>query len=134
MSDPFLRLRSLPLDLVVAGSLPEGFALRDVESENDPDFGAFYRIRYEGPEGVVYVEGSTGGVGDPMAGGSSREFACPGLGSGTLEFYGADSDEPVDFRSHWMQVGSSGGVYSVAGLRLDPEQAVLVAEGLTILP
>lgn len=133
MSDPRLEgLRALPMAIAVATALPDGFALLAVESDVDPEWGSSYRIRYAGPgEALVMVEGVTGGVGDPLPGRQEWGFLHPDLGSGTLEYYGPDSEEPVDFRSSWLP--GEGAAYAVAGRRLPPEEAVRLAEGLRFL-
>lgn len=128
------RLQALPMEVLVPGSLPEGFAVQAVDAEDDPEWGSSYRIRYAGTAGaLIMVEGVTGGIGDPPSGQSQSEFTHPRLGAGTLEFYAPEEDEPVEFRSRWMQEREGGPAYAVAGRRLDPEQAGQVAGSLLVL-
>lgn len=128
------RLRALPLEVLVPGDLPAGFSVRDVEAEDNPDWGASYRVVLEGNEGAtIFVEGTTGGVGDVMRGESRQKFHHPAMGEGVIEFYGPDSEEPVHFRSHWLQAGPEGPSYGLAGRNLDPDQALRAAEHLVAL-
>lgn len=125
------QLRALPMGVVVPGDLPEGFALRDVQAEEDPDWGASYRLLFGGGDGATFhVEGTTGGLGDVMRGESRRKFENLALGAGVIEFYAEDSEEPVDFRSHWLQAHPELPAYGLAGKRMDPDLVVRVAEGL----
>ncbi len=128
------QLRALPMGVVVPGDLPEGFSIRSVQAEEDPDWGSSYRLVFQGPDGAeLTVEGTTGGVGDIMRGQSRRKFDTPTLGRGVVEFYEADSQEPVDFHSHWLQAGPDTPFYGLSGKRLEPEPVLKIAEGLTPL-
>jgi len=128
------QLRALPMGVVVPGDLPQGFSVRSVQAEDDPDWGASYRLTFEGPDGAeLTVEGTAGGVGDIMRGQSRRKFENPNLGRGVLEFYEPGSEEPVDFHSHWLQAGPDAPFHSLSGKRLEPESVMKVAESLTPL-
>ncbi len=128
------QLRALPMGVFVPGDLPQGFQVSSVLAEDDPDWGASYRIVFEGPEGAeLTVEGTAGGVGDVMRGESRQKFENPVLGQGVVEFYEPDSEEPVDFHSHWLQAQPETPFYGMSGKCLEPEQALQVAESLVPL-
>lgn len=124
------QLRVLPMQVFVP-DLPEGFAISTVLAEDSPDWGASYQIVLEGPEGAeLTLQGSTGGVGDVFRGQSRKKFHNPWLGEGVMEFYEPDSEEPVDFRTHWLQTGTEAPFHSLSGRGLEPEQALRLAESL----
>lgn len=127
------KLRALPMGVCLPAHVPSGFAVADVQAEEDPDYGAFYRIVLVGPTGELFVEGTNGGLGDVMRGESRQRFVNPHLGEGTVEFYEPDSEEGVDFRSHWLQAHPEMPAYGIAGKGVDPAEAVRVAESLAPL-
>lgn len=125
------KLRALPMGVCLPAHVPPGFAVGKVEAEVEPDYGAFYRVVFQGPQGAeLFVEGTSGGLGDVMRGESRQDFANPELGRGTVEFYPEDSEEGVDFRSHWLQGHPEMPAYGIAGRGLDPAEVLRVAESL----
>lgn len=125
------QLRILPMQVFVPADLPEGFLVQSVIAEDSPDWGASYQIVFEGPEGAeLTVQGTVSGVGDIFRGQSRQKFQNPWLGQGIMEFYEPDSEEPVDFRSHWLQTGPEAPFHNLSGKGLEPEQALHLAENL----
>lgn len=125
------KLRALPMGVCLPSHVPEGFAVRTLEADDDPDYGASYRLILANPEGAeLFVEGTSGGLGDVMRGESRQRFLNPHLGEGTVEFYGEDSEEGVDFRSHWLQGHPEMPAYGIAGRGVDPAEVLRVAESL----
>jgi hypothetical protein len=125
------QLRALPIQVFVPAELPEDFQVQSVLAEDSPDWGASYQIVFEGPEGAeLTVQGTVSGVGDIFRGQSRQKFENTWLGQGVMEFYEPESEEPVDFRTHWLQVGSEGPFHSLSGKGLEPKQALHLAENL----
>lgn len=141
MSDPSLlgpahleRLAPLSMKVAVPTWIPEGFQVAEVLAEVDADWGDTYQIRLTHEAGgEIVIAGAAFGIGDVFRGESRSQFNCPALGPGVLEHYPPDSDEGVDFRSHWLQHAPDSPAWGVSGKGLSVEDALRVAESLTFL-
>lgn len=128
------RLARLSMKVVAPTWVPDGFQVAEVDAESDANWGDSYRLRFtSGAGGVIVVNGAASGIGDVFQGESRSQFTCASLGPGVIEHYPPDSEEGVDFRSHWLRLESEGPAYSVGGKGLSTEDAIRVAESLAFI-
>ncbi len=122
------------MPVALPGFMPTGFARHSVDADTDETFGPSYRVRYQHPDGAfVLVEGAAAGLGDVMRGARRDAFDTVDLGPGVLEWYDEDSDEPVEFRSHWLSPSAEPPAYGVAGRGLIRDDALRIAKSLAFV-
>lgn len=122
------------MKIAVPTWVPEGFSVTQVDTETDATWGDSYQVRVTHPSGgEITMHGLTSGIGDVFRGESRETFSCPALGPGTIEFYGPDSEEGADFRTHWLVAGEDQPAYGISGRGLSPNEAVQVAASLTFI-
>ncbi|MCR5662652.1 MAG: hypothetical protein K6G50_11090 [bacterium] len=122
------ELKELELEIICWADRPEGFSVKSAMKETD-DFGDSYRIIYEGPNGAeVYVDGTTGGVGDIVWGEKNETFEAGNLGSCRVEFYEKDAGGRA-FQSQWSAL-SENAHYSFTGKKVADDLAEIIASGL----
>lgn len=114
--------------------VPAGLQVTGIDAESDKDWGDSYKIRFTGEAGSeIVVNGAVSGIGDVFRGESRSQFTCPALGPGVIEHYPPNSEEGVEFRSHWLQREPEGPAYSVGGQGIPAEDMLRVAESLTFI-
>lgn len=123
------ELQELELEILAWTDHPEEFSIKSAMKETDENFGDSYRIIYEGPNGAeVYVDGTTGGVGDIVWGEKNETFEAGNLGSCRVEFYEEDAGGRA-FQSQWSSL-SENAHYSFTGKKVSNELAEKIANGL----
>lgn len=122
------ELKDLEMEILVWADHPEEFSVKSAMKESD-EFGDSYRIIYEGPDGAeVYVDGTTGGVGDIVWGEKNETFEAGSLGSCRVEFYEEDAGGRA-FQAQWSAL-SENAHYSFTGKKVANELAETIATGL----
>ena len=128
--DQLLPLRDLGIPILAPGLLPADLEQVHIDIREEED-GPTYRVVFHAsPQRWVAVQGACGGLGDVMSGDQTEVFEAADVGSGAMEFYDLGSEEPVDFRTHWLQPDAEGASYSLSGQGLMESEALVVASSL----
>jgi len=123
-------LQSLEIPILVPGRLPPDLTQVQTTTEREAQ-GPVYRVVFHAsPQRWVAVQGACGGIGDVMAGDAAEIFETEQMGPGQVEFYDPGSQEPVDFRTHWLQPQKEGAFYSLSGQGLTESEVLEVASSL----
>ncbi len=124
------NLQDLEIPILVPGRLPSDLTRIQTTTERGPQGPAFRVVFHTSPQRWVALQGCSGGVGDVMAGDAAEDFETEQAGPGRVEFYDPGSQEPVDFRSHWLQPQTEGAFYSLSGQGLTESEVLEVASSL----
>ncbi len=121
-------LKGLEFPVLVPGLLPPDLTRATLEREDqDP---AFRVVFHASPQRWVALQGACAGIGDVMPGDAAETFESDQIGPGQVEFYDPGSQEPVDFRTHWLQPRADGAFYSLSGQGLTESEVLAVASSL----
>jgi hypothetical protein len=124
------NLKELEIPILVPGRLPSDLTQIQTNIERGGQGPAFRVVFHASPQRWVAMQGSSGGVGDVMFGDAAEDFETEQAGPGRVEFYDPGSQEPVDFRSHWLQPQDRGTFYSLSGQGLTESEVLEVARSL----
>ncbi len=123
-------LRGLEIPILVPGRLPPDLTRVQTTTEREARGPAYRVVFHASPQRWVALQGASGGIGDVMSGDAAEAFETEQMGPGRVEFYDPGSQEPVDFRSHWLQPQTGGAFYSLSGQGLTESEVLEVASSL----
>lgn len=128
--DRLQPLRDLGIPVLVPGLVPSDLEQVHLEPRQEADGPTYRVVLHATPRRWVAVQGACGGLGDVMPGDRTEDFQTAEVGAGRIEFYAPGSQEPVDFRTHWLRPDAGRACYALSGQGLSDDEARAVAAAL----